>query len=65
MFKTRECPRRLIPPDFGIVSGWLPHYRNGIAWTSGGLAEQPVIYLDAMELIERAISQLTAAQRER
>jgi hypothetical protein len=31
------------------------HYKNGILLNSGGLDDQPAIYLDAMELIDSMV----------
>jgi len=55
---TSVCPSRLIPTDFDIVTAWLPHYRNGNLWVAGGISDQPVIYLEAMATLERAIARL-------
>lgn len=52
---TNQCPRRAITAD---TRGWLTlysHYKDGHLYRSGGVAEQPAIYLEAMRVIQYAV----------
>lgn len=56
-WKSRICPRRLITTE---SSDWLrlfSLYKAGHLLVSGGVLDQPAIYLHAMTLIDVLISQ--------
>jgi len=40
----------ITPFSYHLIGLYL-HYKNGILWNSGGISDQPAIYLQAMELI--------------
>ena len=50
--RTNICPRT----DIGLEEGhWLTlfrHYQSGHLYDSGGVAEQPALYLRVMRMIE-------------
>lgn len=60
--ETTSCPRRAITP---LSHGWMrmfAHYKNGLLFKAGGIADQPHGYLQAMSIIDRTLSQEHADQ---
>lgn len=49
---TSICPKRQAPADWGFWAGTFQHYRNGHLWRSGGVSDQPALYLAVMNLID-------------
>lgn len=56
VIKTRTCPRRLITDESRAWIDLFRHYRAGHLCFAGGVADQPVVYLDAMQIIEQEVS---------
>jgi len=52
---TRSCPRRLVNPESVHLLSLFRHYRAGHLYQSGGISDQPAIYLAAMQTIEGAL----------
>lgn len=57
---TRHCPRRLISDDTAYLMELFSHYKAGHLCAAGGLMDQPVLYLDAMRVIDNAIARARA-----
>lgn len=52
MENSNLCPRRQLDGDEWNWISLFAHYRAGHLYRSGGIADQPAIYLRAMRLIE-------------
>jgi hypothetical protein len=55
--ESRKCFRSLINKDSHYLVGQYRHYKNGLLYVGGGVSEQPAVYTDAMELIDRLIEE--------
>lgn len=53
-FQTRSCPRRTVTADSLFLVSLYRHYKAGHLYVAGGVADQPVLYLKAMQIIEVA-----------
>ncbi len=57
VIKTNKCPRRMISDDSSAWIALYGHYKAGHLAYSGGVLEQPAIYLEAMRLIDATVQQ--------
>lgn len=64
VIESRTC---FLPMITAQSREWLRlygHYKAGQLFTAGGIADQPALYLDAMEIIEGAVNKVNAEKRE-
>lgn len=54
MIRTRKCLRKLITERSYFFIDLYQHYKNGVLPVNGGLFDQPAVFVDAMQIIERA-----------
>jgi hypothetical protein len=57
MKDSKQCPRHQLDGDEG---GWISlysHYTSGHMYQSGGVADQPAIYMHVMRLIDGAVKE--------
>ena len=50
------CPWLQIEPWCVFYIQLYRHYKNGILWNAGGVADQPILYLRMMEIIENEVN---------
>jgi hypothetical protein len=63
---SRVCPRWLVDERSGELCRMYRHYKNGVLAFSGGLLEQPNVYVKAMAIIDERTSRIELeALRER
>lgn len=54
---SKVCPKPMITARSNGFLRLFNHYERSVFPFAGGLLEQPAAYLEAMELIERAVNQ--------
>lgn len=52
IFESRTCPLPTVPPRIWALFDLYRLYQRGILFRAGGIADQPHVYLDAMQTIE-------------
>lgn len=52
VIETSICPRHLITARSDALLRMYGHYKNGHLLLAGGIAEQPYVFLEAMQVIE-------------
>lgn len=55
VFEKPTCPLPTVPARIWALFDLYRFYRRGVMYTAGGIADQPHRYLEAMELIEKAL----------
>lgn len=55
---SRVCPRWLVDERSGEYCRMYRHYKNGVLAYSGGLLEQPNVYVRAMGIIDERTAQI-------
>lgn len=50
------CPKPQMPDDWGSISTLLNTWRAGYLLSPGGIADQPAIYVDAMQAITNELA---------
>ena len=51
VFESSVCLKPMVTHLSDQMMGLYKHYENGVLWRSGGISDQPAIYLQAMEII--------------
>ena len=59
------CPLKQVEPWCATYLSLYSHYKNGILWRGGGLADQPYQYIRIMECIESELHKIDEATRPR
>jgi len=53
-----RCPLKLIKPETYTYLRFYGHYKQGFLPNEGGLLDQPLKYLQAMEVIHAAMNEM-------
>ena len=56
-WKSSRCPRRAVSPESRFWLDLYSHYAKGHLYASGGVSDQPAVYLDVMALISSYVSE--------
>jgi hypothetical protein len=59
-WKSRQCPRKLITQESRDWLQIFQTYKAGFLLVSGGILDQPAVYINAMTLIDTLISKATS-----
>ncbi len=54
--ESNVCFLPMITPELDNLMNLYDHYKSGYLYKSGGVVDQPVIYLDFMSLIDAVIN---------
>jgi len=61
----KQCPLTLITKETIIFTKLYTHYKNGFLPATGGILEQTVQFLLAMEVIDKAVQDNREKEEER
>lgn len=65
VIRSKTCLKPMVGPDEWKLISLYRHYKNGFLPSTGGVLDQPQVFLEAMEAIETQIekNQREAAER--